>query len=250
MDEPTSLDEILSGAAVEQDEPETAPEPTPEPTGAVDTPPVSEPERKPPEGMVPVGALADERAKRQELQRQVEELRRAQEKPKQDEPEVDFLDDPDKWKEQLSKRHQSELEGLRREFQQTRLADSEEAARARYKDADVKFDDALAAFGQAVQQNHALAQEMLNARNPGDYAYNAGRRLLMLAEADGDLETLIQRREQAAVAKALAERQEAVTAKVANIPESLSKVTGATTSAKKDDAEFVPLAKLLLNKDS
>ena len=217
--------EFLQGIELDEGSPE--PEAIEEPVVEVPEP---EPEKhaKPPEGMVPYAAVADERAKRQELQRQLDELRRVDTKPAQDEPEVDFLDDPDKWKEQLTKRHQSELEGIRREMISMRLADSEEMARDRYKDADIKPDEAFTAFGEAVQQNPALAQEMLKAKNPGDFAYNAGRRLLMLANAGGDLETLIKQREEAAVAAALAKLNLSPKAEVPAIPESLSKITGST----------------------
>lgn len=251
MDDDISLDDIIAGKQIDTSE-AVEPEVNDAPTGEeVDTPPVSNEQSKPPEGSVPFAALADERAKRQELQRQIEELRRKVETPAVPETpqeKVDFLDDPDKWMAQKEAAFEAKLTALERKHQAQRLADSEESVRERYADAEIKPDDAFSAFGEAVQQNPALAQEMLNARNPGEYAYNAGKRLLMLSGAGGDLETLIQQREQAAVEKALA----ALSSKKSeplNVPESLTKITGAKVSSRKDDDDaFVPIDKLFVTK--
>lgn len=244
MDDDISLDDIIAGKTIETPE-AVEPEVNDEPTGEeVDTPPVSNEHSKPPEGSVPFAALADERAKRQELQRQVEELRRKVETPAVPETpqeKIDFLDDPDKWMAQKEAAFEAKLANLERNHQAQRLADSEQAIRDKYADSDIKPDDAFAAFGEAVQQNPALAAEMLKARNPGEYAYSAGKRLLMLSDAGGDLETLIQKREQAAVERALAELSGKKRDQLASIPESLTAVTGAAQGRTRSEPISKPL---------
>jgi hypothetical protein len=135
------------------------------------------------------------------------------------------------------------VQSVRREFQARELAKSERLMRQRYQDAEVKPDDALAAFGAAVQQNPALANEMLIADDAGEFAYEAGKNLLLLSQSGGSLTALIQREREKARAEALAEIQK--TRPVTDdIPESLSKVTG-RPSADEDEPINLPLASII-----
>lgn len=259
MSDDFSLESILDKSAVIPDVPDDDIEDVASDeadTGEIDEGSPPEPEKKherPPEGMVPTAALADERAKRQEAQRELDELRRKfakeSEKPavsKEPEKEIDFLDDPDGWKNQIKQQLQAEVASARQESQARFLSLVENAARERHKDASVKFDDALQAFGAAAQSNPLLANEMLQAGDPAEYAYKAGKRLLMLSDAGGDLETLIERERAAAKAEVLAELQNK-TSIVDDIPESLSKVTG-KPSGPIDEPINLPLASIIKRK--
>lgn len=237
------------GETVEAEEPEEVEETEseePEETEEEDAPPASE-EKKPPEGMVPQAALADERAKRQELQRQIDELRSQFQKPKEPEKEpepIDFLDDPDKWAAQLQSKYETALKSVEQSAQQRFLQLSENMARARHSD----FDDAAQVFSAAVKDNPALAAEAMKAPDPAEYVYQSGMRLKRLSDAGGDLEKLIEQERQRAREEALAEfqRTRPKAAEMPNIPESLNNVTGSKSPRKVVD-EDISLEQLFPN---
>lgn len=255
----TALEDFLTGDEVEAEEPtgateesEAKAEPTeadePEQSDekAEDSPPESEKPKPPPE-TVPTAALADERAKRQQLQRELDELRhklerqQAPQKPAEpDETPVDFLDDPDKWIAQKEAAWKKELHSVRTESQAKFLSLVENAARARHED----FDDVVSAFGEAARQNPQLAQEMLNAPDPAEFAYSAGKRLRMLSEAGGDLDLLLERERAKARQEALEELKQSQSA--VDIPESLSNVPASNKRADKVVVD-TPLEKLFNN---
>jgi hypothetical protein len=114
-------------------------------------------------------AMQAERERRQALQAELEALK------KPPAPPVDpWTDLPGA----LAQQQQTFQEQLR----QQRLMVSEDLAREKYKD----FEEVITHFNEAVQKNPALADQMLNARNPAEYAYKQGLLHKELGSVNGD----------------------------------------------------------------
>ena len=260
MNESASLDEFLAGDVSEADEVEETVETeveveaeAPEETegekesaeAEPDTPPVSEPER-PPEGFVPQTALLDERSKRQEMQRQLDELNARlnqlnQPQEQEQEEEIDFLDDPDKWAKTLEQRYEQRLQEIQYQNSLQRLQDFEADARTRHQD----YDEAIAAFAEAAQGNDALRLEAAQSPNPAEYAYKAGKRLAEINAAGGDFDAYVQQQREAAVAEYL-QKNPTPASRAADVPQSLSTVTGATQRSDKEPVH-TPLESMFNN---
>jgi len=242
MTDTTSLDAILSGAAVEPavlpnrsaDEPEPAPEDkltftsNPDPKGESATPPVAEKEPEKAPRTVPLEALSEERRKRQDLDGQLRQMRDELEALKAPKPEkVGLLDDPDKWEQQLQTR-MTEVEGRAEAKAQALILNFlETQAKAAHTD----YDEAVGFFAETAKDNPALVDEARRAPNPVEYVYTAGKRLKMLNEA-GDLDTLLERERTKAREEG---RQEAFAEgrKLPEVPESLTEITGAKADGHK-----------------
>lgn len=213
-----TLDDIITGPPNKfelVEEPKGEPEKV-EPEKAA--PPVAD--EKPPPKHVPQEALFAERKQRQELDRQLKSLQTEMADLKKPKPEkVGLLDDPDKWEEQLNQRIESAKAEVRQEAQANYLRLLERQARERHKDDKITWDDASQVFADAARDNAALIAETLQADDPAEYIYQAGRKLKMLAEA-GDLDALLEKTRQEA-------RDEALSSEKSEVPESLTDVTGA-----------------------
>lgn len=166
-------------------------------------------------------AAADERRKRQELERRLEALERSQQKPA--EPKKAFWDDP----EGALKANEQSL----REVQvQTRLQTSEIIARSKYQD----FDEKIAVFAEMVEKNPALGAQFVQQAHPAEYAYQAAKNHQEMQQAGG-LEGLRKKIEEETAARVRAEveaeyrkREEEAARQRAAIPPSLSDVRGGT----------------------
>jgi hypothetical protein len=127
---------------------------------------------------VPLKALEDERRKRQELEKRLQELEqraqpRQQSQPQQ-QPQPQFpdpLDDPQGYARYM----QQELQ--RSQFE-TRAMVSQEMMRAQHKD----YDEVEAIFVEAARSNPMLLQEMISHPVPGKYAYEQGRKIKLMQE--------------------------------------------------------------------
>jgi hypothetical protein len=150
--------EDVAPAPEPQPEPQAAtpaPEPAPEPAPA--PAPVAEAKPDVPQGHVPLSAMLDEREKRKELERQLQEFQRQQTAPKVPDPD----EDPDAYNRfQIDQAQQIALN--------TRLDMSEEMAREKHGNdvVDAARDWTL----QRFQQNPAYRDEVLSQRNPWGYA--------------------------------------------------------------------------------
>lgn len=260
----TELDEILTGKArAKADEP-TTPATEPEKTepdteaqatgedadeATPATQPAAEPQKsatpadpekiaaKPPPDYVPKAALHDERRKRQELEARLKAMEDAQKAAQPKEPPVGLLDDPEKWEQQLQARVNEEVQRVRLENQAQMIAFLEAQARAAHPD----YEEVVTFFAEQAKANPILAQEALAQPNPVEYAYTAGRRLKLLADA-GDLDTLLERERQRAREEALAQAKAAAPPQP---PESLTEVSGARSAPTRQWSGPKPLGEIL-----
>jgi hypothetical protein len=150
--------EDVAPAPEPQPEPQAeapAPEPAPEPAPA--PAPVAEAKPDVPQGHVPLSAMLDEREKRKELERQLQEFQRQQQAPKAPDPD----EDPEGF-------NQFQISQAQLAVTSARLDMSEELAREKHGNeiVDSARDWALAKF----QQNPAFQNEVLSQRNPWGYA--------------------------------------------------------------------------------
>jgi len=134
------------------------------PPPAVIPPPV-----EPPELVGLRQGMIEERRKRQDLERQLQELKQP---PK---PAVDpWTDLPGALAQQRQE--------MQAELQKERLLISKDLAREKYKD----FEDVIGHFSKAVEANPALAAQMNAHRNPAEFAYRQGLLHRELSTVNGD----------------------------------------------------------------
>lgn len=143
----------------------------------VEGPPPSEPEQ----GHIPVAALKDERAKRQQAEEQLRryeqhfaELQAQQQAPS---PQADLDPDTQAFFDLVQEQTLARLmPQIQQQMQQTtalnRAEVSEFLARQKYQD----YDQQVEVFKQALEENPVLLGELQRAPDPADYAYQAARR--------------------------------------------------------------------------
>ncbi len=146
------------------DAPEAAPAPAPEPA-------------KPEPGFIPIAAMLDEREKRQRLEREVEELRKAQaEQQAKATPQPDPILDPEAYQAHVAQ----QVEIGRQRMSAAMAVD-------KYGEDTVKA--AEAAFNAALARNPGLAQEIANSVHPYDYAVKWHRKQQLAGEI-GDVDSV------------------------------------------------------------
>ena len=116
---------------------------------------------------------ADETRKRQALEIRIRELE-AKQAPASTEPPKTFWDDP----EGALNRQKQEVQSA---IVSTKLQTSEAIARSRHKD----FDEKVAKFGELAQSTPGLAQQMISAPDPAEFAYRTAANHIALQEAGG-----------------------------------------------------------------
>lgn len=205
------------------------PEPTPEPEQGVKQE-VSEPPSETPKEQVEPdswtkAAVLDERKKRQALEAEIEQLRKAQQQPEQ--KKVDLFEDPDAWQRNLS-------EQFNHQVLETRISMSREMFAAMKDD----YEEAEAAFVDYAKQYPELITQMTQAAVPAKFAYEQGKKVLAFNEFQKfDAETVrakIREEERAKVMAELQQQQSAKQSKVANLTPSLAAIQ---TQTVKDDPE-------------
>lgn len=164
----------------------------PKETGVTEQPQAASPEPAPPAEPVDqlpkeeYSALKDERRKRQELERRLQMMEQQLSAPRQQQPPVDFWDNPQSFMdERLNQLGSQLLEQWDQRQKVERLNISEQAAKGKYTD----WDEAYEAFAQAVHANPRLAHEMAQALDPGEFAYRKGKTALEIQKV-GSVEEL------------------------------------------------------------
>lgn len=225
-----SLEQVLAGAPENtQTDPDPAPKAEPQPDPALSQQPgEKDPAPTPgakPDKTVPLAALEDERSKRQTAERELAELR------KQQPAKPDQQEKPGFWE-----KPEEHLNGVRQfaatEALKVKLDMTEERAREKYDD----FDAQLEAFGRMVEQNPALRIQMLQARNPAEFAYSTAKNHSAF-ESAGSVEKMreqIRAEERAKLEAEAKAKAEAEQKKRDALPSTLTDVQGGTPRA----AEF------------
>lgn len=180
LEEEVGIDEVLAGAS--EDEP-TGEEAAP-PAGATEAEPEASEEAKP--HTVPLGALKEERAKRQELESRLRQLENAQtqarqqaQAPSKQELENRFLSDPVEFLKELETSRQQQLVDA---TIQNRITLSEEWARDKYED----YEEVVQVFKDAALQDPTLGHQLRSVSNPAKFAYEKGKELAPKPEGDFD----------------------------------------------------------------
>lgn len=168
---------------------------------------------------------ADETRKRQEIEREVAELRAKLQQHAAPaapaEPAKTFFEAPDE-----------ALEAQKREFMQmvldNRLDTFEEIARTKYPD----FEEKLIEFGELTKINPMLTTQMIKSRNPAEFAYQTAKSHKELQDA-GNIEAIKEKIEKETRVKVEAEvrakikaEEDARKAAIADLPPSLTNVHG------------------------
>lgn len=122
---------------------------------------------------VPRTALQDERRKRQELERQLQEIsQRLTQQPVQPQPIPDQWDDPEGFARHLAREAAAQArEEALAELRRERVIHSAEAAKQRHPDYIEKVDT----FNELAAQNPALIATMMQQPDPAEYAYNIAK---------------------------------------------------------------------------
>ena len=151
--------------------PEVAAAPTPEPV-----PPTEPTNQLPKEEYSALRAVRDEN---KELKRQLDAIQRQM--MQQPQPTVEQQQTPEFWEDpqgfmasEMNRFGQTLLQQWEQRETARRLDASEKRAQAKYAD----YDEAFAAFEQAVQTNPQLAYQLAQADDPGEFAYAKGKTAL------------------------------------------------------------------------
>jgi hypothetical protein len=182
-------------------------------------------------------ALLGERRRRQDAERQLEEMRQRsggaaapeapQALPQQSETPPDRYEDPEAYDAWLIGRARSEALAS---VQEERIMESADAARSRYPD----WQEKAAVFAQLARSNPNLEHALRTNRNPAEYAYRTASLHLELQQ-HGSIEALIAARVAAEVARVGTApgttASAAAPASATVIPESLAASQSARSSA-------------------
>lgn len=132
----------------------------------------------------PLKAVRDEN---RELKRQIAAIQQQMAQPlKPQQPPVDFWDDPQGF---MSSQMQSFGDTLLQQWEQRQQAQRLDASERAARNAHEDYDEAFAAFEQAVQANPRLAVELAQSDNPGEFAYQRGKTALTLNQV-GSIDAL------------------------------------------------------------
>jgi len=132
---------------------------------------------------VPVQALKAERDKRQEIERQLEDLRKEVRSLKGESKEEaatsnvsadvipDMYEDPENYKKWLT-------EQVRNESRQSSFEERVNATQAALREKHSDYDDTVEVFKELAEKNPDLGQELFNHHNPAEFAYNTAKNYL------------------------------------------------------------------------
>lgn len=150
---------------------ETKPEPTRDESGRFASKTEVKTEEKPPITKADVAAIIDERRKRQELERELAQLRQQNPRPK-----TDIFENPEV---AINERLSDQLNPLRNQIFELQL----QLAKTQMPD----FDDAVMAFLKAAESDPVLKHAADTAPNELQFIYREGLRLKELGDVGGDI---------------------------------------------------------------
>lgn len=148
------------------------------------------------ESTIPESALLGERRRRQEAEQRLQQYEQYLAQLQQ-QPDPDMFEDPEGFKKSLRDQIKAEaIAEARREaaetFQYHRIASAAQQFMAGKED----YQEAVNVFGQMASVNPRLLAEMQASPNPAEYAYNAGKTQIEIAQ-HGSIEAVVQARVEA-----------------------------------------------------
>jgi hypothetical protein len=126
---------------------------------------------------IPISALLDERGKRQNTERELEDYKAkllAYEEKQAKKP--DLFEDPDGWQKSIHDSAEKRVKEAEDKLTVRFLGLSEQLARSRYPDYNEKLD----AFGKILQQEPSLHARMMSAADPAEYVYRTAKQYMEL----------------------------------------------------------------------
>jgi len=195
------------------------------------TKPEVKPEVKEQPTRADIAAIIDERRKRQELERKVQELTASK-------PKADFWENPEQAIEERVSAFVNPLQSQNLQLQ---------VEIARLKNPD--FDDVMMEFLKAAQKDEVLRAQADNSPNPLEFIYREGKRIKELAPYGGDLSKrdeakftelkaeLAKRDELLKAVQAELETVKKAQAELAAVPRSLNSEQSGTPKAAEADAD-------------
>ena len=211
---------------------------TTEPEGVTETEEVEE--AAPPAAKeVPLTALLDERDKRKQAQSELEGLKRQLEETRE---KPDFWEDPQSTVETLVNEKVGELET---KFNQGYLNLSMHHSRLAHDD----FDDAKEAFIKAAEENPALANAAVQAELPGEYIYKTGKEFMALSTY-GDVDSAIEAAKREAVEEYIArqaEKDKGNAEKIAAVPTPITEESSVGDPSKPAEGGPEPLENIFVH---
>lgn len=186
--------EAAEAAPVEEGEPPKGPERDPAtgkfiPKGEPEPPVSAPPAQQEEPGHIPIAALKDERNKRQALENDLAQVRQQlaqmQQAPAAPPAPTDFWEDPEGYIE--AKAAKLAQEQATQIVQGQILSRSMNKVKPKYDD----FDEAARAFGEMIQANPTLYDQMLAADEPAEFAYSQAKTQMAIREA-GSIDAYIQ----------------------------------------------------------
>lgn len=200
-----TADEPAAAEATQGDKPDAAP-----PAAPVEQPRA--------EKTVPLKAVEDERRKRQELERKVAEYEAMFQQQKQQPPA-----EPPNWELEPSQAAQAMQAQIQTRLYQQAVYTSERILRQQHPD----YDDAATVFAEVARNDPALAAEVFQHPFPAEFAYQHGKRLMLLREIGDDPEAYRQKLREQVMAELQQGTASAPTAKIqapmAPVPKSLAR---------------------------
>lgn len=163
-----------------------------------------------------MAAAKDERNKRQELERRLQEIEAQQNPPKE------FWEAPEERLQQFEARIQHNVLVSKMDI-------SENLARSRYQD----FDEKVGVFKELLENTPGLIQQFTSALDPAEFAYRTSANYMKVRDA-GSIDGMRSKIEAEVRAKVEAEYREKELArekKLGSIPNSVSNITGSGASS-------------------
>lgn len=220
-----SLDAMLDDAPTSQTAPQPVEMAEPEPLAEAHqgdksdaAPPAAPVEQPRAEKTVPLKAVEDERRKRQELERKLAEYEAAFQQQKQQQPA-----EPPNWELEPSQAAQAMQAQIQTRLYQQAVYTSERILRQQHPD----YDEAATVFAEVARNDSSLAAEVFQHPFPAEFAYQHGKRLMLLKEIGDDPEAYRQKLREQVLAELQQGTASAPTAKIqasmAPVPKSLAR---------------------------
>lgn len=172
--------------------------------------------------------MLEERRKRQELEARLAQLTAPAPQVPQPEP-VSYYQDPEQFvQEKLTQTEQH----LNAKF----ASATEMLARQAHPD----YDEKLEAYKEAVAVNPALHHQVMASENPGEYAYQAGKRHLFTKEYGIDEESILKKAEEKLASKVKAKVEQELMGKVAKKVNQPTNILGARAAGGDAAPSFRP----------